>query len=226
MKKSINIVITGGCSGLGGAIVDNLRKTSCLLTVIGRRPPRKDTGNDIQFIELDLSEDISGWKYCVNDTESKLVFISNAGVIEPIGLTNELDRKALEKNHNVNFYSPMLIATELSKKAKIHNIDLHIVNISTGAAVRSIPTWAAYCSSKAAAKVFLDCLGDEEEHVQVEHIDPGVLNTAMQNEIRKSEIETRYGNRYFSNLKETGGLLEPAIAAHKIINTLIRKKIL
>jgi len=48
----------------------------------------------------------------------------------------------------------------------------------------------------------------------------------MQNEVRKSEIETRDGNRYFSNLKETGGLLEPAIAAHKIINTLIGKKIL
>jgi len=116
--------------------------------------------------------------------------------------------------------------SKLEGIAKIHNMDLHIVNISTGAAVRSIPTWAAYCSSKAAAKIFLDCLGDEEEHVQFEHIDPGVLNTAMQNEVRKSEIETGDGNRYFSNLKETGGLLEPAIAAHKIINTLIGKKIL
>lgn len=226
MKKLINIVITGGCSGLGGAIVDNLRKTSCMLTVIGKRPPRKDTGNDIQFIELDLSEDISGWKYCINDTVSKVLFISNAGVIEPIGWTNEVDRKALEKNHNVNFYSPILIANELSKKTKIHNINLHIVNISTGAAVRSIPTWAAYCSSKAAAKIFLDCLGDEEDHVQVEHIDPGVLNTAMQHKIRKSEIETRYGNQKFSNLKEIGGLLEPDVAADKIINTLISSKIL
>lgn len=226
MKKLINIVITGGCSGLGGAIVDKLRKTSCLLTVIGRRPPRKDTRNDTQFIELDLSEDISGWKYCINDTVSKVLFISNAGVIEPIGWTNEVDRKVLEKNHNVNFYSPMLIANELSKRTKIHNIDLHIVNISTGAAVKSMPTWAAYCSSKAAAKIFLDCLGDEEEHVQVEHIDPGALNTAMQNEIRKSEIETRYGNRNFSNLKEIGGLLEPDVAAHMIINALIERKIL
>lgn len=226
MKKLINIVITGGCSGLGGAIVDKLRDTSCLLTVIARRPPRKDTANDIQFIELDLSGDISGWKYCINDSVSKVLFISNAGVIQPIEWTKEVDRKALEKNYNVNFFSPMLIATELSKKTKIHNIDLHIVNISTGAAVRSIPTWAAYCSSKAAAKIFLDCLGDEEEHVQVEHIDPGVLNTAMQYEIRKSKIETRYGNRNFSNLKEIGGLLEPDVAAHKIINTLIGRKIL
>lgn len=226
MKKLINIVITGGCSGLGGAIVNKLHKTSCLLTVIGRQPPRKDIRNNIHFIELDLSENISGWKYCINDTVSKVLFISNAGVIEPIGYTNEVDRKALEKNHNVNFYSPMLIAMELSKKTKFHNINLHIANISTGAAVRSIPTWAAYCSGKAAAKIFLDCLDYEEEHVQVEHIDPGVLNTEMQNKIRKTEIEIRFGNQNFSKLKESGELLEPDVAAQKIINTLIRKQIL
>ena len=226
MKKLINIVITGGCSGLGGAIVDKLRKTSCLLTVIGKRPPKKDTGNDIQFIELDLSENISGWQYCIKDTVSKVLFISNAGMIEPIMWTNEVDRKTLEKNHNVNFYSPILIANELSKKTKINNINLHIVNISTGAAVRSIPTWAAYCSSKAAAKIFLDCLGNEEGHIQVEHIDPGVLNTAMHHKIRKSEIEIRCGDQKFSNLKDIGGLLEPDFAADKIINTLIGSKIL
>ena len=139
MKKLINIVITGGCSGLGGAIVDKLQKTYCLLTVIGGRPPRKDIRNNIYFIELDLSENISGWKYCINDTESKPLFISNAGVIEPIGWTNKVDQKAPEKNHHVNFYSTMLIAIELLKKTKFNNIYLHIANISTGAAVRSIP---------------------------------------------------------------------------------------
>ena len=158
MSKSINIVITGGCSGLGAALVDIFRKTDCFLTVIGRQAP-KNTGSNVNFIELDLSEDISGWQYFINDTVSKVLFISNAGIVEPIGWTNEIEKKALEKNHNVNFYSPILIASELSKKTKYYNIDLHIANISTGAARKALPKWAAYCSSKAAAKIYLDCLG-------------------------------------------------------------------
>ena len=115
------------------------------------------------------------------------------------------------------------LATE---ETKLHKINLHIANISTGAAVKSIPTLASYYSGKAAVKIFLDYLGDEGEHVQVEHIDPGVLNTAMQNKLIKSEIETRYENRNFSKLRESGELREPDVTAQKIINTLIRKQIL
>jgi benzil reductase ((S)-benzoin forming) len=222
----INIIITGGCNGLGGALVDKLGKINCSITIIGRHYPQKNTGNDIHFIELDLSEDISGWKYCINNTASKVLFISNAGVIEPIGSSSEIDQKSLKINHNVNFYSPILIASELSIKTKLNNIDLNIANISSGASVRSIPKWAAYCSSKAAARSFLDCLSEEEAHVQVQHLDPGVLDTDMQKKIRKSEIESKCENRFFSKLKENGELLKPDIAAQKIINELIRKQML
>ena len=216
----LNVVITGGCGGLGGAIVDNLHQTDLLLTVIGRQVP-SNIGKDINFIKLDLSEDISGWQYSVIDGVSKVLFISNAGIIDPIGPTDEIEKKTLEKNHNVNFYSPILIASELSKKTRNHNINLYIANISSGAASRALPRWAAYCSSKSAAKIALDCLSEENSHITVEHIDPGVMNTGMQKKIRNSENEVVSEARVFSNLKAKGELLEPDVVAKKIIKRLI-----
>lgn len=220
MSKSTNIVITGGCNGLGGALVEILRKSNFLLTVIGREAPN-NIGRDVNFLKLDLSKDISNWQYSIPASVSQVLFISNAGIIEPIGRTDEIEKKALEKNHNVNFHSPILIASELSKKTKYHNINLRIANISSGAAIKALPNWAAYCSSKAAAKIYLDCLAAEEAHVKVEHIDPGALNTDMQKKIRNLEIELDSKDRIFSKLKANGGLLEPDIAAQNIIKKLI-----
>jgi len=218
--KMLNVVITGGCNGLGGAIVDILHRTDVLLTVIGRQSPSNKRANDC-FVELDLSEDISGWKYNNFKFVSKVLFISNAGIIDPIGSTSEVLKKDLENNHNVNFYSPFLIASELSTKTKIRNIKLHIANISSGAASRALPKWAAYCSSKAAIKIAYDCLALENDHVTVEHINPGVLNTTMQQKIRNSESGLVPEERIFSNLRTNGGLLEPQVAAQKIIDKLI-----
>jgi len=216
----LNVVITGGCSGLGGAIVNILHQTDLLLTVIGRQAPN-NIGKDINFIKLDLSQDISGWQYSVIDGVSKVLFISNAGIIDPIGPTDEIGKKELKKNHNVNFYSPISIASELSKKTRNHNINLYIANISSGAASKALPRWAAYCSSKAAAKIAFDCLSAENSHITVEHIDPGVLNTSMQKKIRNSENEIASEARVFSNLKASGKLLEPDVVAKKIIKRLI-----
>ena len=98
---------------------------------------------------------------------------------------------------------------------------MHIANISSGAARKAMPNWAAYCSSKAAAEIYLDCLAIEESHVTVEHIDPGTLNTDMQKKIRDLEIELDGKDRIFSNIKENGGLIEPTHAAQNIISKLV-----
>ena len=216
----INVVITGGCSGLGGAIVDFLCREEVVLTVIGRTEPRSLRASD-HFVKLDLSRDISSWRYGSADCVSKLIFISNAGTIDPIGSTSEISISDLRINYNINCFSPFLIAAELSRESKRREIKLHIANISSGAANRALPRWAAYCSSKAATKMALDCLSSENDHVTVDHIDPGVLDTNIQRSIRSFEAQLAPKDRVFSNIKANGGLLQPKFSAEKIVRKLI-----
>ena len=210
----INVVLTGGRTGLGRAFVDELDKAGVITTIIGRQAPY-GLDNKFEFVELDLSGDISEWRYDIKKNVSEIVFISNAGSIDPICQTSEISISALQKSFNINFASPLLIASELSKKTEKLNLSLQIANISTGAALRAVPTWASYCSSKAAARVALDCLALENEHVKVEHIDPGLVNTGMQQKIAATESVNSF------HLGRSRLMNEPQEVARRILMTVL-----
>lgn len=210
----INVVLTGGRNGLGRAIVDELDKAPVTTTVIGRQAPDRLDDN-FEFVRLDLSHDISQWRYKIKKNVSEIVFISNAGSIDPICQTSQISFLALQKSFNINFASPLMIASELSKKTEKLNLNLRIANISTGAALRAVPCWASYCSSKAAARIALDCLALENEHVTVEHIDPGLINTDMQRKIASAKSVSS------SDLCGPRIMKEPQEAARRILMTVL-----
>ncbi|MDB4290195.1 SDR family NAD(P)-dependent oxidoreductase, partial [Flavobacteriaceae bacterium] len=70
---------------------------------------------------------------------------------------------------------------------------VRIINISSGAAKRPILGWSIYCSTKSANEMFFNTLKLQEENnknIEVHNLDPGVMDTDMQKNIRsKSENE-------------------------------------
>ena len=61
---------------------------------------------------------------------------------------------------------------------------MRIINISTGAARKPFAGLSAYCASKAAALMLLDCLAKERPDVDISHVDPGVFDSDMQLALR------------------------------------------
>ena len=61
----------------------------------------------------------------------------------------------------------------------------------------------------------------ENDHVTVEYVNPGALNTAMKQKIRNSESGLFLEERIPTSMRANGGLLEPQVIAQKMINKLI-----
>lgn len=214
----IHIFITGASTGLGLSLYNFLSKKNFHITVIGRRAPKSLRKKD-SFLINDLSSDIK-FKNKIKKNASKVIFLSNAGTIDPINYADKINRKFLKNNFNINFFSPFLITGDLVKNTKQKKLMLHIINISSGASSKAIAGWSPYCSSKAAIRVALDCIATENNHVTVDHIDPGAIDTSMQKKIRFNEKKNMSKIKYFTNLYRQKLLKKPQFAANEIVNKI------
>ena len=218
------ILLVGFSKGLGKAMFEQLliglQAGRRELLAVGRNTNKLPTHEGVTYLEVDLLK-TDCWDTlltCIpNNIESLDIFV-NAGVIEPIGVVGTLDNNQLENAIRVNYSSPMKLINKLVFIQKKLNFLLNIYNISSGASSTPIEGWSLYCSTKAAFKMFLDVTDKESKGtISVKHIDPGVVDTDMQNTIRsKSNKEMKYVHK-FIQLKESNSLQSPKEAATEVL---------
>jgi len=230
------IVLTGSSRGLGYAIYEQLRgneniKLLCISKNIIAEQSRllKSGQHNFDFIEMDFTaasdpdfESIVEDKVrkSVGDEEyNEIVFINNAGVIEPIGMVGHLDSHVIKQTTNVNFLAPMLISQVLVRLTESLSVKLKIVNISSGAARHPISGWSVYCATKSAIMMFFDVMS-EMPACDVVNVDPGVLNTDMQSQIRHASQDNFPGVNAFRDLQINGQLTDPSIVAKNIVEKI------
>lgn len=231
------IIITGTSSGLGKAFFDLVtKKNSFTLLCISRRflPYQVKIANDnskVHLLEMDLNDIAANLKMLENalitsgllSAADHVLFINNASMIEPIDKIGSLNVQVVVKAINVNFLAPILLTNLLTAQQELINYKLTIINISSGAASRPIVGWGMYCSTKAAAKMFFNVLGEQfmdNSNISVKSIDPGVLDTTMQETIRSSEGQQFPLSDYFNKLKEDGELRRPEQVAADVLSDL------
>lgn len=223
------IIITGVSRGLGKAFFDILKDKNYHLICISRsfvdyQNKQAELDNNIELIKLDLNS--------INDVILKLnhsvtlnkcnfdelTFINNAGVISPIEKVGSIDENDIRKSININFVSPVLITNYLSDFCSKNQIRFKIINITTGAADKPFEGWSVYCSTKSATKMFLSVI-EKEKGAVIENIDPGVLNTGMQKEIRNATKSNFPLIGYFQNLEKENKLEAPSQVAFNILKS-------
>lgn len=223
MKKTV--IITGANRGLGKAFVDVLMKDEeCFVISISRRLSEEQKGyssNRFGFLQIDLSTDsvseqIKELREMLGDED--LYFINNASIIEPIVKIEDLDEVAIDKTISVNIKSTILITKYLLTHCTTNTITF--VNISSGAANRAISNWSLYCSSKAFTQMFFGVAESEYEHHRFYNIDPGVMDTGMQQSLRGSSFPDVEN---FKNLQKEGLLKSPIHVAESILKTIYKE---
>jgi benzil reductase ((S)-benzoin forming) len=223
MKKTI--VITGANRGLGKALVDVLIKDeNCLVISISRslsKDQQSHSSNNFQFIKVDLAENnvskkITALKDKIGD--ESICFINNASIIQPIVKIEDLGEAAMDKTLSINMKSTMVIVNYLLKN--FNNNPLTFVNISSGAANRAISNWSLYCSSKAFIQMFFNVAESEYEQHRFLNIDPGVMDTGMQKELRASNFPDVEN---FKELQKEGQLKAPLAVAQDILKIIEKK---
>jgi len=95
-----------------------------------------------------------------------------------------------------------------------------ILNISSGAGKHPIHSWSTYCASKSALDMLSQVLQLEYPSFKVFSVAPGIVDTAMQEEIREADKAHFPDLDRFVAYKEEGELASSELVAEKYVNFL------
>lgn len=214
-------IVTGVSKGLGEAVVLQLLENGNRVIGIGRK---HSIVNDLfSFIQCDLSKQQEVNQLSFEMFSEPVTLINNAGIIGQIKRFSDQKELDLVELMQVNVVAPMAIAHKIYQKMYAVN-DFTLVNISSGAANRPIPSWAGYCASKSALNMLSETFYIEEQEkgndINVYAVSPGVIDTDMQKQIRSASNTDFSSVENFISMKEKGDLFTPVQAAKKLIELL------
>jgi short-subunit dehydrogenase len=176
------IVVVGGGTGLGGALVKNLLGQGRRVVVMGRTRP--DGGLPIQkFYSIDATAVDWPSQFTAIEKETgapvdAVIFVAGKGVF---GKANLIPVERARQMFEVNFWA----CASAAKAAADYWAGLgrpgKFVAVLSIAALRAVPMESYYAASKAAAARFLECLQLEYGHKKIGFICvfPGLLNTGF-----------------------------------------------
>lgn len=130
------------------------------------------------------------------------ILVSNAGVYGPKGPIEEVDWQEWTRAVEINLLGSVLPARALVPHFRERRYG-KIVQLSGGGATGPLPGLSAYAASKAAVVRFAETLAEElrEQHVDVNAIAPGALNTRMLDEVLSAGAE-RVGEDFYRRALE------------------------
>jgi NAD(P)-dependent dehydrogenase (short-subunit alcohol dehydrogenase family) len=188
------ILVTGASRGLGAATARLVAEIGANVALMARSTDDLEAVADSILASggqaLTVAGDVSRAADCqraIAETVERFGgldgVVNNAGVLRPIAPIADGDPRAWERNLAVNVLGPFLITQ--AALPHLRQRGGRVINVSTGAAVRAVRGFGAYCAAKAALNHFTRVLAEEEPEVTAIAIAPGVVDTTMQQTIRQ-----------------------------------------
>lgn len=220
-------IITGISRGIGKALAEHFLSKNHFVIGIGRSHSIEHENFHFQKLDLLDAGAISDLQLPVIESD-EIILINNAGIIGEIERISSMEKDCIAEIMQVNVIAPIQLTRKLSKICT-KNQQFTVVNISSGAGKRPIPSWAGYCASKAAIDLFSQTFLLEERELgkatKVYSVAPGVIDTGMQIEIRAAKESSFSSSENFQKLKIDNKLETPKRIAMKI-DELLKKKYL
>lgn len=215
------IIVSGASRGLGAATAEWLGQAGATVALLARS--QDELSQVAQRVESrggkawTRAVDLSDLKAAGQAVESVIAefgrldgLINNAATVHPVGKLADVTFQDWHDAVHLNLLSP----TRMMQAAlpALRQSQGRIVNISTGAASRPMPSWSAYCSTKAGFLLLTATLAAEEPEITAVSLRPGVIDTDMQGHIRKHRHHMPHDlAEYFHGLKEKGQLEPPEV---------------
>lgn len=200
-----NFFITGGNSGLAKEMAKQLGVSDNLF-IIAR-------SNDLDYPEtcfstLDLSDIEMVGSFTFNLTSNKTlnILINNAAILGEINYFHNYGVENIKKVVNVNYLSPTILANKFLKQNLLLNNRALVVNIVSGVSTKKLPYLSSYTISKMAQAnntevIDLDIKQNKLKSMAIIGIDPGMILTKMQENLRDTEFDSlkTFEERYKKN---------------------------
>ncbi len=188
------VLVTGASRGLGAAVALEAARRGLPLVLNARDGTRlaqvaarcRGMGSAVHIVVGDIGQPETAARLvetAVHHFGTVHSVINNAGVLQPIARVAQADAAAWEANWRTNLLGPVLLSA--AALPYLRRTRGRIVNVSTGAAVRPVPTWGAYATAKAGLNHLTRILAVEEPEVTTVAFRPGIVDTDMQAVIRE-----------------------------------------
>jgi NAD(P)-dependent dehydrogenase (short-subunit alcohol dehydrogenase family) len=193
-------IVTGASRGIGAAAAQALAEAGASVILLARSLAQAEV--NAQQITSDggkaiaLACDVSDYAACehmVGETTRRFgppdILINNAGVIEPISMVATAEPREWARSIEINligaYYAIRAVLPGMLERG--HG---DIINVSSGAAIRPLEGWSAYCSGKAGLAMLTRAIDLEHRAggIRVFGFQPGTTDTEMQVTIRASGI--------------------------------------
>ncbi|HRD34650.1 MAG TPA: SDR family oxidoreductase [Rhodocyclaceae bacterium] len=227
----IKAIVTGHSRGLGAAIANQLLLRGIPLLAIARSPSPDLAARFpdlVQEVALDLTqpERIAHWldggvlPAFLRDCERALL-INNAGMLQPVGRLEMQNPRRIADAVNLNVTAALMLAGAFAD-ASTGVADRRILHVSSGAARSPYPGWSVYCAGKAALDHHARAVSlDATPGLRICSVAPGVIDTAMQADIRASSLEQFPLRDKFEAMQRSGGLAQPGPTAERLVRFML-----
>jgi NAD(P)-dependent dehydrogenase (short-subunit alcohol dehydrogenase family) len=194
------VIVTGASRGIGAAAALALGEAGASVMLAARGAQEADaiarqiaaTGGKAASLACDVS-DYAACQRLVAQTAQRFgppdVLVNNAGVIEPIAMVGAADPEAWARAIQINligaYYAVRAVLPGMLERG--HG---DIINVSSGAAIRPLEGWSAYCAGKAGLAMLTRSIDLEHRAsgIRVFGFQPGTTDTDMQVTIRASGV--------------------------------------
>lgn len=217
--------ISGASAGIGAALAAAVPFPDARVIDISR------SGGTAEHLRADLADPAEwsrvaahfGGELSAYDGE-RVVFIHNAGTITPIGPAAGADPDAYARAVLLNSAAPQVLGAAFLRASAHLTCRRDLIMLSSGAATTAYAGWSSYNAGKAAVEHWVRTVGQEQpaDGCRVIAVAPGVVDTAMQSEIRGTAEADFPAVTRFLDLKRAGALATPEAAATGIWSLLTR----
>ncbi len=227
----IKAILTGHSKGLGLGIARALLQEGHAVLGISRSllvELQQHYPENLQQISLDLAQPTALERlenssqlqeFIANATQ--LLLINNAGLVSPIGPLSAQATVDISRSVQLNIAVPLALSALLTRTIQ-GTQQLRILHVSSGAAQSAYPGWSVYCATKAALDMHARAVQqDQLPNVAICSLAPGVIDTAMQTEIRETDESLFPNKQRFIQLKNSNSLSDPDETGKLLVRYLL-----
>lgn len=221
--------ITGTSKGLGKALTELLLSDKNNF-VYGISRTNNIHHQQFQHLKLDLADlsAVQKFNYPELKGETAITLINNAGIVGDIKHLGNLDSEKIISTYSINLISPTILTNLFVSTFKGISPKL-VINISSGAGRSPIDGWSVYCASKAGLDMLSLVFKTELEHnninTKIISLAPGIIDTSMQDEIRKADKANFSNIERFVEYKNNGDLSNPKETAKQVYAFITNQKL-
>jgi benzil reductase ((S)-benzoin forming) len=226
-------VITGHSRGLGEALAEQLLQRGFDVLAISRnRNPdlaRRYPGLTQVTMDLSHSPTLALW---LDEGELerfvagafRVVLVNNAGQLAPMGAPGRQGADAISWAIAINVTAPLMLTDGFVAVTAACG-ERRVAHVSSGAGRSAYPGWSLYGAGKAALDHHARAVRlDAVPGLAIASIAPGVIDTAMQGEIRGASVEDFPNRARFEAMKANQELASPAEAARQFVDYVLSER--